>query len=293
MLLSTLTSCKDTWLMYDLSQKDKVYFMEKSQTHTYSFALLDTDEMTVSTTVSVMGDISDSDRTYSVESIDVPDGETFLDQPLVKAVEGEDYVLGALIIPAGQTQGTLNITLKRTAKMLDSYVRVGIRLKADDNFDVAATDSTSTSAILTHDYYCYVNDGEPACPSWWSTKGIVGWNVYWGKYTPMKYRKLLSLLQETENTSPIFYKYCVDTFGQYLDAEPDNANNKMNTFWISCNYPSAWTKYIRIPLYDYFVEYYKEHPDDPDFEKMGDEFVNQKTYTGWGNPHSGTYAGII
>lgn len=288
-----LTSCKETWLMYDLDQKDKLYFEEKAQVHTYSFALLDSDELTVSTTVKVMGNISDRDRTFEVEPIDVKEGETFMDSTMVSAVEGEDYELGALVIPAGATEGALNITLKRTAKMLESYVRVGLRLKADDNFDVAATDSTASSAILGHDYYCYVNDGEPACPTWWfNSKGNVGWNVYWGKYSPMKFRKLLALLKETELTSPVFYQYCVDSFGEYLDAEPSDKNNSMNNFWISCSYQSAWTKYVRIPLYDYFVEYYKEHPDDPYFEQMGDEYVNMKSYTGWGNPHSGTYAGI-
>lgn len=292
--LASLASCKDTWLMYDLSQKDNLYFKEKSQTHTYSFALIDADTINVSTMVYVMGQVSDVDRHYSVEYVNAEPGDSILDLPVVSAVAGEDFEVGDLVIPAGDTSAVLNIKLKRTAKMLDScYVRVGIRLKADEQFNVLAADSTSSQAVLSPVYYCYVNDGEPACPSWWfNTKGNVGWNVYWGKYSPMKFRKLLSLLHETETTSPMFYEYCVNTVGYNLDAEPSDENNKMNTFWISCSYQTAWTKYVRIPLYDYFVEYYASHPDDPNFEQMGDEYVNQRAYTGWGNPHSGTYAGI-
>ena len=293
--VSMLASCKETWLMYDLSQKDKVYFLEKEQIHTYSFALLDADEIDISTNVRIMGDISDQDRTYSVEPAAVAEGDSLLGLPLVSAVEGEDYELGDLVIPAGKTSGVLAIKLKRTAKMLDScYVRVAVRLKADDNFDVLAADSTARDSIVSPVFYCYVNDGEPACPSWWfNSKAGKGWNMYWGNFTPMKFRKMLSLLHATKETSPKFYEYCVNAFGENLDAEPDkDRNNNMNNFWISCSYQTSWTKYVRIPLYDYFVEYYKEHPDDPDYEQMGDEYGNLKGYTGWGNPHSGKYAGI-
>ncbi len=290
-----LAGCKDTWLMYDLSQKDKVYFLEKDQIHTYSFALLDTDEINVATTVRVLGDISDEDRTYSVESVPATQSDSLMGLPVVSAVEGEDYSLGELVIPAGATRGTLDIKLKRTAKMLDScYVRVAVRLKADSNFNVMSMDSTARDSIVSPVFYCYVNDGEPACPSWWfNTKAQKGWNMYWGNFTPAKFRKLLALLHSTKETSPKFYEHCVTCFGENLDAEPDKElNNNMNNFWISGSYQTAWTKYVRIPLYDYYVEYYKEHPDDPDFEQMGDEYVNLKAYTGWGNPHSGKYAGI-
>lgn len=291
----TLASCKETWLMYDLGQKDKLYFMEKNQIHTYSFTFMDTDEIDISTNVNVMGDISENDRTFKVEQVPVEQGDSLLGYPLVTGVEGEDYELGNLVIPAGKTSGTLDIKLKRTAKMLDScYVRIALRLCQDDEFDVATVDSTANDAIVSPVFYCYVNDGEPSCPSWWyNAKAGKGWNMYWGNFTPMKFRKMLALLHDTKETSPKFYEYCVESFGEYLDAEPDkDKNNNMNNFWISCSYQTAWTKYVRIPLYDYFVEYYKEHPDDPDFEQMGDEYVNLKSYTGWGNPHSGKYAGI-
>lgn len=131
--LASFVSCKDTWLMYNLSQKDNLYFKEKDQKHTYSFALIEADTINVSTTVYIMGQVSDVDRHYSVEYLDAEPGDSLLELPVVSAVAGEDFEVGDLVIPAGDTSAVLNIKLKRTAKMLDScYVRVGIRLKADE-----------------------------------------------------------------------------------------------------------------------------------------------------------------
>ena len=40
---------------------------------------------------------------------------------------------------------------------------------------------------------------------------------------------------------------------------------------------------------NYYKKYYSEHPDDPDYEEMGDSNVNINLRMGWGNPMSGTY----
>jgi len=306
--MAALVGCKGTWLMYDTSQTDHIYFQEGTQKHIYSFALLDTDTISVSTTVYLMGVPSSEDRTYKVSSVDVQQGDTIsvgaITYPLVSAVEGVDYTLGDLVIPAGATSGTLTVNLLRSAKMLDScYVRVGIKLDTSDVFLPCATDSTRTTAIMSPYYYVYVNDGEPACPVWWRNASAAdpGWDYDLGNFYPEKFRKLLALYHDCEQTAPVFYQYCAEHYGENLDAEPDKKlNNNMLKFWRQ-NYMTAWAKYVFVPLYQYYYSYYGYdvyektgdksdlHSDYPNFEGMGTNSVNIKNRIGWGDPMDGTY----
>lgn len=292
------TSCKGTWLMYDTSQKDHLYFSEKRQIRSESFALISENEIKVSTNVYVMGMPADHDRTFSVEYVDAQPGDTLrvgeVTYPVISARPGVDFTVGELVIPAGEVKTTMEVTVYRQPEMLDScYVRVGLRLKADDQFDIIADDSTRVDAVLTPSFYLYVTDGEPACPFWWrnSKKTDPGWNYSLGKYTAEKYRKLLDLYHATEQTSPVFYQYCIEHYGYYFDAEPDkDLNNEFNTFWRQ-TYANAWAKYVFGPLYDYYKAYYETLPEnDPRREPMNDDDVNQNAQSGWGNPMYGKWA---
>lgn len=282
-------SCKGTWLMYDNSQTPLIYFQESVQTHSSSFALLADDEISVSTTVYVMGNPVDYDRTYAVEYIEAADTQKFttgsVTYPVSTARPGVDFELDPLVIPAGAVNAKLSMTIHRTEEMLDKYLQIGIRLVSNDEFNPCATDSTSTQEVLTPEYYYYISDGEPACPGWWrnSSKDAPGWDYAWGNYYPDKFRKLLEYFHETEVTCPSFYEYAVEKLGYYLDS-PDFDDK----FWRR-TYAAAWAKYVAMPLYDYYLKWYAEHPDDPNYEAMGDKNVNLNAHTGWGNPMSGTY----
>ena len=298
--LVLLPSCKGTWLMYDTEQKDHLYFQEAKQVHTTSFALIPEDEIVFSTTVYLMGVPSDEDRTYSVAYVPVEKGDTIstgnITYPIVDAVQGEDFTLGSLILPAGETKTTLDIHIHRTAKMLDScFVRIGLKIAETDDFVPCAADSTRKLAIMSPDFYVYVNDGEPACPTWWrASNGPLGWHWDFGKFYPAKYRLFLKYFHETEETNPVFFNYCVDAYGYYLD-DPNPAYvtsgttaTLMNTFWRKA-YSSAWAKYVFVPLYNYYKEYYEAHPDDPNAEPMGPGTVNQGAMSGWSDPMDPVY----
>jgi len=295
-----LPACHGTWLMYDTDQMDHLYFREARQTHVTSFALIPEDEIHVTTTVYLMGVPADRDRTYSVRYIPVTPGDTLstgsIVYPLVDAVEGTDYSLGELVLPAGATSTTLDITLHRTPKMLDScLVRVGIRIVDDTEFLACAPDSNRSQAILSPDFYVYVNDGEPACPAWWKDgNNPIGWHWDLGKFYPAKFRRMLALFHETEKTNPTFFEYCSAAYGYNLD-DPDpafdssgNVTRLMNTFWRKA-YMSAWAQYVFLPLYNYYKEYYAEHPDDPDAEPMGSASVNRGNRVGWSDPLDPTW----
>ncbi len=292
--LGALPACHGTWLMSDTDQIDHLYFQETNQTHTESFALILDDDITVTTTVYLMGQPSDVDRTFAIEYLDADEDSITigtLTYPVVTARPDVDFSVGDLVLPAGEVSTPLEITLHRQDSMLDTYVKVSIKLKENTDFEPLPADSSRTSAILTPEFHVYVNDGEPACPTWWrySTSSPIGWHYNLGNYYPEKYRRMLDYFHETEVTSPVFFETCVDMYGYNLD-EPNEtygtASTLMNTFWRK-TYPSAWAKYVFIPLYEYYKQYYIDNPDDPNVEVMGT--VNIRAYVGWGDPMDGTY----
>ena len=287
--------CSDNWQMYDTDQTPVIYFEENLMTHSASFAMIPDDDISVQTTVYVMGMPSDRDRQYSVSYIEAEPDQVFaaggVSYPVKTARPGTDFTLGDLVVPAGEVSGTLDITIHRQPEMSEgNYLMIGLKLSENEEFTPCAADSSS-SKILTPEYRYYVTDGEPSCPIWWraNATSALGWHFNWGRFYPQKYRKLLEYYHETEQTCPAFFNYCVEHYGYYLDADPDKElNNNMNTFWRQA-YMAAWAKYVAMPLYDYYKEWYAAHPDDPDYENMGDAYVNITRQEGWGDPLSGTY----
>lgn len=292
--LPFLASCDGTWVMYDNAQKDHLYFQDRIQTIMKSFALLSQDEIEVSANVYVMGNVSDVDRPFKVESVDTPEGTvlTFggVEYPVISAREDVDFEVGDCVIPAGEVSTTVNVTLKRQPEMKNGgYVRVHLRLVPYENFEPLPAGTTS-SVVMSPDFQVYVNDGDPACPTWWrpSASKPAGWDYDLGNFYPAKFRKLLEFYHKTAETNPTFYEYCVAHYGENLDAEPSSENNKMVRFWRQ-TYMAAWATYVFCPLYEYYEQYYKDHPDDPNLEVMGSDNVNINAFKGWGDPRSGRY----
>lgn len=282
-------SCKGTWLMYDNSQKAVIYFMEKQQIHSSSFALIPEDEIEVQDTIRVMGTPSEHDRTFSVEYVQAEEGQTFSTgnktYPVVTARPGIDFEVVNPTIPAGEVKPLFTIKIYRREEMLDKYMLIGLRLVENDDFRPCATDSTSTSRIMSPIYCYYITDGEPSCPNWWkyNSKSTPGWDFSWGNFYPQKFRKLLEYFHATKETNPTFYEYAVAKYGYNLE-NPSNEEK----FWRK-GYASAWAKYVAMPLYEYYLNWYAEHPDDPNYEDMGSSKVNMNAQIGWGDPMSGTY----
>ena len=75
--VAAFASCSDTWLMYDTSQKDKLYFSDGAQSldrylsTEAPFALLDESVKELRQTISVklLGTVADHDRTFEVQAI--------------------------------------------------------------------------------------------------------------------------------------------------------------------------------------------------------------------------------
>lgn len=292
--LPFLASCDGTWVMYYTGQKDHIYFQDRIQTIMKSFALLSTDEIDVAANVYVMGNVSDVDRPFKVESVDTPAGTvlTFggVEYPVISAREGVDFEVEDCVIPAGEVSTTINVRLKRQPEMKGgSYVRVHLRLVPYGNFEPLPADTINTT-VMSPEFQLYVNDGDPACPTWWrpASSKPAGWDYDLGNFYPSKFRKLLEFYHKTAETNPTFYEYCVAHYGENLDAEPNADNFKMTRFWRQ-TYMAAWASEVFCPLFEYYEQYYKDHPDDPNFEPMGTESVNINALIGWGDPRSGRY----
>ena len=219
-VLLLLTSCNGTWIMYDTDQKDHIYFQDRQQVLIKSFALLTDDEIGVEAPVYIMGTVSDQDRRFKLESVPSDEGDTIafggVTYPVVSAREGVDFEVGDCVLPAGATSTKVSVKLKRQPEMKEgAYVRVLLRLVPFENFEPLPADSSSSQSIRTPDFQVYVNDGDPACPSWWKpdTKSEPGWDYDLGNFYPDKFRKLLDLFHKTSETNPVFYEYCVAHYG--------------------------------------------------------------------------------
>lgn len=269
-LILALAGCKDTWLMYDTSQKDHLYFEVTSALPQVSFSLIEDQQIEYNVAVKMMGMPVDYDRTFSIEYIDVDPDETITvgttQIPVVTAQNGTDFELGALKLPAGDVEASIPLTFHRQEVMKTKYVCVRFRIVEDDEFRPLAADSSDVKKIKTPLFNLYVNDGDPACPDWWDSSTpnypLFGWSGYLGNFYPEKFRKMLDFYHQVEEKNPVFYQECVDRYGENLDKEGIRKD-----FYAYEN-PTVWASYVLIPLCEYYKTYYAEHPDDPNYEEI-------------------------
>ena len=280
-----LVSCKGTWLMYDTGQKDRLYFEVLPTPEEASFALITDETIDYRTTVRMMGMPVDYDRTFHIEYIPAEEGEMHnngtTDMPVLTAREGVDFKMGDLVIPAGAVEADVNITLLKSDEMDDNYMKLTFKVVEDEEFLPMDPDSTDLRAIVSPQFSLLVNAGDPACPYWWnasaSSDDLFGWSMYVGKFYPDKFRKMLEYYHAIEEKNPSLYEQLVAQYGENLDNEGLTVS-----FWASES-PAMWATYVLLPLYNYYLDYYTAHPDDPNFETQGSSGTSGSY---WRNPLS-------
>lgn len=277
-------SCSDTWLKYDTSQKNKLYFSDGAQSldrylsTEAPFALLDESVKEIRQTIPVklLGMIADHDRTFEVQAIhDTTTNYTTggVARELYDAVEGEDYTIDELIVPAGAVEGRIEVTVKRTEKLKDKTASLVLQIAESDEFQ----------GVPRNVHRILISDGIAACPNWWYHTATIQWYQYLGEFREEKYRKLLDLYHGIEELNPTLYAEMVKEFGENIDNETyttkTGGTDKMTTgFFVRSNnpYKMAWLRYILGPLYEYYKTNY------PDLETYGT--YNSGTGTGWRDP---------
>ena len=279
--LALLCSCTGTWLMYDTTQKDRLYFTASGANNVASFALLNSDEIHYPVQVNIVGTPKAQDRYFRIELLDAVPGEKAAmgsdSIAVLTARQGVDFEIGELIIPSGEVKGSIDLTLKRTPEMNSKYLKLHMRILETEDFLPMDADSSVMKGIITPEFVILMTDGEPACPEWWKTesKGVdYEWGAYYGKYKPAKFRLMLEYYHAIEGKNPGLWADLLEKYGYNIDKEGLPRN------FMSTNDQSVWATYVLIPVHDYYVKYYAEHPDEAEnFGNTGD----LTTFT-WGDP---------
>ena len=278
-------SCSDTWLMYDTSQKDKLYFSDGAQSldrylsTEAPFALLDESVKELRQTISVklLGTVADHDRTFEVQAIhDTTTNYTTggVARELYDAVEGEDYTIDELIVPAGSVEGRIEVTVKRTEKLKDKTASLVLQIAESDEFQ----------GVPRNVHRILISDGIAACPNWWYHTATIQWYMYLGEFRQDKYRKLLELYHSIADTNPTLYAEMVKQYGENIDNDYYTGLNGQQLrmsmgFMVNRQNPHkmAWLRYVLCPLYEYYKTNY------PDLEYYTTGSVNVTT-GGWRDP---------
>ncbi len=217
-LAAGLFSCKKTWLMYDTTQSDRLYFPRGQYdtmsvlTRTRTFAYTSDETIFYPVDINLMG-MPAGERGFEIEILEdtltswVSGGERL---PVRNGVKGVDYEIGTLTLPAGAVTTTVPITINRKDDMKTSHVSVLFRIKPAGGF-IPQND----------DYFrVLVSDGDLPWPSWWNNKVTgVEWQMYVGKFTSDKLKRFFDLYHDMENTNPEMYRELEDRYGRYLEME--------------------------------------------------------------------------
>lgn len=278
--LLLLAGCKGTWLMYDTTQTDRLYFTVEGEFNVVSFSLLTETTVDYEASVTVLGTPKDHDRKATLKVIDQAPATVTVGAETITvqtAVQGVDYTVGDLLIPAGSTTGKLSLKLLRNPGMVDIYKKIDIRIEPSDEFLPMDADSSSMKAIITPELVLYVTDGEPSCPEWWKTEAggqDYQWGAYYGTFKPAKFRKMLEYYHAIPQKNAPLYEELLVKYGYNID------NPGLERNFMSKQDQSVWATYVLIPLHDYYVAYYATHPEEAEtFAETGD--LTTRT---WGNP---------
>lgn len=244
-----LTSCTDDDYITYSSDENGIYF--NHDTLVFSFSVLPVDTLThvINVPVKVMGTLSDQPRTfaYSVERqmpndslqklIYMPEHDLF-----VWAEEGAQYTVPAeVVIPAGQTEGVIPITIYRSrleGNYSEGYkhYRLVIRLAENQNFTPTLSESDQIRIVEF--------DNAIDQPAWYDAYGDKVWyKPELGEWHPYKLIKLVEYFHDVKDVLPETYTKMVALYGENLENVP------YGDFHV---YRTIFRKYIYSRMYEHF-----------------------------------------
>ena len=244
-----LTSCTDDDYITYSSDENGIYF--NHDTLVFSFSVLPVDTLThvINVPVKVMGTLSDQPRTfaYSVERqmpndslqklIYMPEHDQF-----VWAEEGTQYTVPAeVVIPAGQTEGVIPITIYRSrleGNYSEGYkhYRLVIRLAENQNFTPTLSESDQIRIVEF--------DNAIDQPAWYDAYGDKVWyKPELGEWHPYKLIKLVEYFHDVKDVLPETYTKMVALYGENLENVP------YGDFHV---YRTIFRKYIYSRMYEHF-----------------------------------------
>lgn len=180
-ILSIIVSCsKDKTLLFDESTAIYVYSLPDSTEYTFATAPTSKVTDTVLMTYRIIGNAAPVDRAINLV---VRNGAT--------AKAGYHYKLGPAIVKANEFAATVPVYVYRKAGLKDSTVQVIFDIK--DNTELKAGFPTKLRYKLT------ITDILSKPTNWETT-----WKNYFGEYSQVKFRFLLTVTGKTNwNSSPL------------------------------------------------------------------------------------------
>lgn len=207
-----------------------IYFQQDSVYYSFGVTPLDVQSYDLKVPVKIMGAPAAVDRTFSAEIV--------VDK--TNAVAGEQYSLtNAFVLKKDSINGYISIRLNR-AKLGTNDFKVYFKLIEKDGF-VPVNESFKTAVV-------YFNNRVEK-PTWKDFSGKPYWPTsQLGVWNPITYIKFIELFRGMEQKAPETYAVMVKNYGKDLAGL---------TGW-PYDYANSMTKYVSIPLYQYFVE---QHPE--------------------------------
>lgn len=226
-----LASCKKTeYQAYDKSFTG-IYFQQDSIYYSFGVTPLETHSYNLKVPVRIMGSASNLDRQFALAV--VPEKTT--------AVEGLHYTIDeTFTIQADSTNGFIPVTILRDSLKNQDF-KLYLRLVENAGFTPV---NEKFKEVIIH----FNNRVEP--PTWKDYWGDPAWPDFkLGEWNPITYIKFIELYRAMEQKAPATYAAMIAAYG------PDLKNVTFGWPW---DYDKTMTKYVLIPLYQYFME---QHPD--------------------------------
>ena len=226
-----LASCKKTeYAVYD-QQFAGIYFQQDSVYYSFGVTPIERHSYDLKVPVRIMGTASGTERNFAVSV--VPEKTT--------AIKGLHYTMPeTFTIAADSINGYIPITILRDS-LKDKDFKLYLKLAENTSFSPV---NGNLKEVVIH----FNNKVEP--PTWKDYWGDPTWPDFkLGSWNPLTYIKFIELFRAMEEKAPETYASMIAEFG------PDLENVTFGWPW---DYDKSMTKYVLIPLYQYFME---QHPD--------------------------------
>lgn len=229
-LLLVVGCKKDKGVSYD-QHFTGLYFPEDSLNYSFGVTPLSVHDHIFNIPVEMMGSPAGEDRAFIATVVE--DSST--------ARLGNEYdINGELAVMADSIRGYIPLLIHRDA-LGDQDYSVVFRLEEKNGFTPVSAPYKSIKIVFNN---------RVERPTWKDWMGNPTWpDYYLGAWNPLTYVKFIELFRGLEQKVPETYQAMVDLYG------PDLANVEYG--W-PYDYSNTMTKYVTIPLYQYFME---QHPE--------------------------------
>ena len=231
LITGIFSSCEDTdYPTFDIKQAS-IYFEKDSIVYSFGTTPLSISNYTLNLPVKIMGIPSKEKRIFKVELI----------KKKTNAIAEQQYrIPKELVIEADSVNGVIPVKIIRAGLGEEKKWQIGFKL-------IATTDFLPASEIGDQVVAGFNNIVEP--PTWKDWQGNPAWPLdRLGEWNPVVWVKFMEYFRNMEQTSPSTYKKMVEQHGPNLE--------NVNYSW-PWDYDYAITKYILIPMYDFF----QKHPE--------------------------------